>query len=110
VTVCVSNLQAKEAPDSELESIVETALSDMLKMFGFGEEAEVSLVFVDDLYIQELNKQYRQIDLPTDVLSFAMLEGEPQPEVGGEVLLGDIVISLPTAIRQAAEYGHSLNR
>jgi len=66
-------------------------------------------VFVDDAYIQGLNQQYRGIDAPTDVLSFAMQEGEPFPEEG-ELILGDVVISLETARRQASEYGHSLAR
>jgi len=83
----------------------------MLQWNGFNSETEVSLVFVDDQYIRELNSQYRGIDQPTDVLSFAMLEGEgPETADSETILLGDIVISLPTAKRQAEEYGHSFSR
>lgn len=76
--------------------------------------AEISLVFVSDLEIQELNNTYRGLDKPTDVLSFALLETSedelPIVDEEEELLLGDIVISLETALRQAKEYGHSLER
>lgn len=63
-------------------------------------ECELSILITDDSEIQKLNKQYRDKDKPTDVLSFSMIEGldDPQP------VLGDIVISLETAERQAQEY------
>ncbi len=73
---------------------------------------EVSVSFVSDAEIHELNRTYRGVDRPTDVLSFALREGEdilPEPEDGAE-MLGDIVISIPTAVRQAEEYGHSVER
>ena len=66
-------------------------------------EGEVSVLFVDDEEIQELNRQYRELDRPTDVLSFTMDEETP-PD--GYRVLGDIVLSLPTAARQAAALGH----
>ena len=61
--------------------------------------AELSVLLCDDAFIQDLNRQWRQKDAPTDVLSFPM---------GDDVVLGDIVISLDTAGRQAAERGHDL--
>jgi probable rRNA maturation factor len=70
----------------------------------------VSLVFVDDDYIQSLNSEYRGINSPTDVLSFAMMEGEAIPGQEEELILGDVVVSLETAQRQAGEYGHSFRR
>lgn len=74
----------------------------------------VSLSFVDDETIHQLNRQYRGIDRPTDVLSFAMKElGEEEKEIeipSFEELLGDIVISVSTAKEQSEEYGHSLER
>ncbi|NLT95804.1 MAG: rRNA maturation RNase YbeY [Clostridia bacterium] len=77
-------------------------------------DAEISLVFTDDEGIRELNKTYRGKDEPTDVLSFALLEtGEGEMAIVDgeeELLLGDIIISLETASRQAEEYGHSLDR
>lgn len=69
---------------------------------------EISLVFTDDKTIQELNKNYRGKDKPTDVLSFSQLEN---PEFGIEpITLGDLVISVETAKRQAKKYEHSLQR
>jgi probable rRNA maturation factor len=71
---------------------------------------ELSLRLTDDAEIQQLNRDFRHQDQPTDVLAFAALEGEmPLPEDSDEPLyLGDIVISLETAQIQAAEQGHSL--
>ncbi|MGA1844298.1 MAG: rRNA maturation RNase YbeY [bacterium] len=69
---------------------------------------EVSILFVSDRYVRRLNKCYRGIDQPTDVLAFSMREGEwtdIQPQ-----LLGDVVISVETAARQAKEVGHGLDR
>jgi probable rRNA maturation factor len=80
---------------------------------------EVVISFVDDGTIQHLNKEYRNIDRPTDVLSFAMNEqGENEMEIvhdeeeGQEVpqMLGDIVISVPRVLDQAEEFGHSIER
>lgn len=67
---------------------------------------EVSIALVDDPAMHALNKQYRGKDKPTDVLSFAMSDGEPMP--GMPALLGDVVISVDTALRQAETVGHSL--
>ena len=74
--------------------------------------AEVSLTLTDDARVQELNRDYRGQDRPTDVLSFSLLEGEaPAPTPPGEPrLLGDVVLSLDTAERQAVENGVSLRR
>jgi len=77
-----------------------------------GATAQLSVTLVDDQAIQELNRDHRGIDEPTDVLSFSQLEGEELsalPE-GEPVLLGDLVLSLERCVAQAAEYGHSLER
>ena len=71
-------------------------------------QAELSVVLCDDAFIHDLNRQWRGKDAPTDVLSFAMGEGE-DADVNPEVL-GDIVISVDTAARQAAELGHAPER
>ncbi|MDE5945727.1 MAG: rRNA maturation RNase YbeY [Oscillospiraceae bacterium] len=79
---------------------------------GFKENAEVSVSFVSNKEIRILNKNYRNKDCSTDVLSFPLIEGdnmEKNPETG-YVLLGDVVISLETAVKQASNYGHSLER
>ena len=70
-------------------------------------EAELSILLSDDATIHALNREYRGIDRPTDVLAFAMGEGEGaavQPHV-----LGDVVISVPTARRQAEAHGRSVS-
>ncbi|MDX2097330.1 MAG: rRNA maturation RNase YbeY [Leptolyngbyaceae cyanobacterium bins.59] len=73
---------------------------------------EMTLRLTDDLEIQALNAQYRQIEKPTDVLAFAALEVEGPPSIPSEdslpLYLGDIVVSVDTAKRQAQEQGHSL--
>ncbi|MFS1513520.1 rRNA maturation RNase YbeY [Chengkuizengella sp. SCS-71B] len=98
-------------------------LDDLLQVAGKLENissGEVTLTFVDDKSIHQLNKEYRGIDTPTDVLSFAMQEsGVEEAEIFYEddvemdelsTMLGDVVISLTTAKRQSEEYGHSLQR
>lgn len=95
-----------------MEQIVKSVLNKAAEVYGIEPHTEVSVVLADDEYIHHLNHQYRGKDCPTDVLSFALNEGE-EPEIidGPEVvLLGDIIISLETATRQAEEYGHSLER
>ena len=87
-------------------------------------DAQVSLLITDDEGIREMNRQFRQIDAPTDVLSFPLQEfpapgdfsqideegsDEFDPD-SGELLLGDIVINKDRVISQAEEYGHSLKR
>lgn len=75
---------------------------------------ELDLTLVDDATIQELNKTHRQLDKPTDVLSFPMYDDRDDlaadVQAGLPVILGDIMISVPTAERQAQAYGHSFKR
>ncbi len=78
----------------------------------FEGSAEVSVSFVDDDRIQALNRDFRNIDKSTDVLSFPLGENgvyDTNLDTGAK-MLGDIVISIPHAISQAEEYGHSLQR
>ncbi|NRD80797.1 rRNA maturation RNase YbeY [Bacillus sp. BRMEA1] len=78
------------------------------------EHSEVSITFVSNQRIQEINREYRDKDAPTDVISFAMEEmGEGEIElIGADMprVLGDIIISIPKAKEQAEEYGHSFTR
>lgn len=98
----------------ELEAVMEKIALDSLKYEGFQEECEISISIVDNEEIHQINKQFRGIDRPTDVLSFPQLtfeEGEIMDRnENGEVVLGDIIISLERAREQAEEYGHSLKR
>lgn len=110
MAVLISNLQEEVPLDPELEVLVEKVALAVLNAEGYPEGAEVSLVFTGDAYIRELNLQYRGIDNPTDVLSFAQHEGEPMADAGEEDLLGDVVISLQAALRQGEEYGHGMKR
>ena len=76
--------------------------------------SEVSITFVTNERIQEINREYRDKDQATDVISFAMEElGEGEVEINGATMprvLGDIIISVPKAKEQALEYGHSFVR
>lgn len=108
--VLISNLQEQITVDGELEELLTMVVEQALGEHSIPAKAEVSLAFVDDAYIADLNRQYRGIDGPTDVLSFAMLEGPDMPGDEEEPLLGDVVVSLETARRQAEEYSHSFKR
>jgi probable rRNA maturation factor len=101
--------------DAEL---IERAAAAVLAGEGVGGSIEVSVLVADDARLHELNRDYRGVDAPTDVLSFAA-EDDPQAEGGpaGFVLppdmpryLGDIAISFERVGAQAAEYGHSPER
>lgn len=110
--------------DFDAKSLVEKVIMEAMDYEDCPYEAEVNVLFTDDKSIHEINKEYREIDRPTDVLSFPMVEyDEPgdfeqieteQPDCfhpdTGELLLGDIVISIERAIAQAQEYGHSVER
>lgn len=74
------------------------------------EEADLSLTLVDDAAIRALNREHRGKDKPTDVLSFPLDQHAKKHVKGPERLLGDIVISLETARRQAADYDAPLER
>lgn len=80
-------------------------------------DAEISFTFTNNDGIHAINREYRNIDRPTDVLSFPMLEFDDEDEAEAEfetedglVMLGDIVISVERAKEQAAEFNHSLRR
>lgn len=95
-----------------MEEIVKKVLNKVAELYGLEEDAEVGVTLTDNEYIKELNTKYRNKECSTDVLSFALNEGE-EPEIvdGPSVnLIGDIIISVETAQMQAEEYGHSLER
>ena len=101
-----------EAEDvSCYEDLIAKGFAIASRLEGLQDSTEVSVTFVDDNTIQMLNRDYRGIDAPTDVLSF------PQDDEGGfgvldgmPDILGDIVISLQRARDQAADYGHGVER
>ncbi|MDI3481140.1 MAG: putative rRNA maturation factor [Tepidanaerobacteraceae bacterium] len=113
--IIIGNLQEKLNVEPDIEQLLEDILKFALAKEKAPEDAEVSVVLVDDAYISELNRQYRAKDSPTDVLSFAMRESVPgyggmKEEPATERLLGDIVISVERAWEQAEDFGHSFRR
>lgn len=108
----LSNQQEKLTVTQEMEDKIIEVLEEAARVHDVNDMTEVSLMFTDDETIHEMNREYRGIDRPTDVLSFALEEGEEEEIYGGpeENLLGDIIISVETAVRQAEEYEHSVER
>lgn len=102
----IDNRQGTFEITSELNKLIESVILESLNVEGLSTEVEVSISFVDNAEIKELNKMYREIDESTDVLSFPMDEDMLVPVP----LLGDIIISMETAMDQANEFGHSLER
>lgn len=98
----------------EYVDLIQQLLTYAAKEEGVTQESELSINFVDNREIQIINRNYRQIDSPTDVISFALEEmGEGELEIIGEdipLILGDIVISIDKAKEQAEEYNHGLER
>jgi probable rRNA maturation factor len=112
VIINYRNDQDKIEVPKEAERLLRKALQAGARVHKLPKETEVSVTLVDNATIHELNRTYRQVDRPTDVLSFALDEAEEPAEVGGpeEHLLGDVVISAEMAQKQAEEFGHSLER
>jgi probable rRNA maturation factor len=87
------------------EEIIIKTVQFSLKYEGMPAQSDLSVVISDNAKLQELNNQFLGIDAPTDVLSFPSDEVDPD---SGEAYLGDIILSLPQAKKQADEAGHSL--
>ena len=115
---------AEKKLDLPYETIIRDIVEEALDYEGCPYEAEVNVILTDNEAIREINRDYRQIDNPTDVLSFPMADyDEPSnfdkleeaaedyfnPETG-ELMLGDIVISVDKVEEQAEKYGHSEGR
>jgi probable rRNA maturation factor len=110
---------SNEQEDMDISESIVQMLQRLLELVAESEgltAGEVALTLVDNEVIHVLNREYRGIDRPTDVLSFAMRElGEDEPVIQLDQdemseLLGDIIISIPQAVEQAKEYGHSFER
>ncbi len=96
-----------------LKMLIRRAVCKTLDYEGYSNDCEVSVTLTDNDGIHALNKQFRNIDAPTDVLSFPLVEYENTDEPlldDEENMLGDIVISLERAEEQAEEFGHSFER
>ena len=117
--VAIRNNQKKFKVTKEMRDLVRSAVGTSLDFMEFGRDFEISVMFTDNEEIRILNKLHRNIDRETDVLSFPLfeydeegyiIEDEMEVNPEGDLLLGDIVISLEKAAEQAEEYGHSMDR
>jgi probable rRNA maturation factor len=91
-------------------SLVQSAVQAVLEIESLSGEGEVSLLFVDDESIRELNREHRGVDAVTDVLSFPQYDTMEDILQANYLLLGDVVINLARCKEQAALYGHSVQR
>ena len=110
--IAILNEQRKYYLSVEQKSLIERVLQALAAQEGIA-DSEVAVTLVDEDQIRALNRDYRGLDQATDVLSFAMNEGEEDDfvEIDEAVnLLGDIIISLPHVYAQAEEYGHTPER
>lgn len=110
--VYVKNNQTEVKVPVGIRMLIRRCCQAVLTHEDFGEPAEVSVSFVSNDEIKKLNKIYREKDAVTDVLSFPLGENGVYDKNNdtGALMLGDIVISLDTAVKQAQMYGHSLER
>ncbi len=112
IRVIITNNQKAVKIPTGLRMLIRRCCHAVLELEEFKEPAEISVTFTDNEGIRELNKQYRNIDAPTDVLSFPMGENgeyDTNLETGAKIL-GDVVISVEKAVEQADAFGHSLQR
>lgn len=106
----IDDRQNKLKISEELIEKIKDIILECLDYEGYDDDYDVSLSFVDNKEIHELNKMYRGIDRATDVLSFPMLSDDEFEIELEEKSLGDIVISLERAFEQSIDYNHSFER
>ena len=104
-------VDGENLPKQAMMNKIEEAAKACLEMEGVDENlAEISLTFVDMEEIQQLNREYRDTDSVTDVLSFPQFESKDEFPETGEIIMGDVVICTEKAMLQAEEFGHSPER
>jgi probable rRNA maturation factor len=117
--VFIENEQNQIEIPQVLENLLVSTVLACLKQEGIGVACEINILLTDDESIREINSQFRNIDAPTDVLSFPMADiikgkindiGKDSDPDEGLLVAGDIVISAETAKKQSELYGHSLER
>ncbi len=123
--IYIDNRQCKVQVNEEVESVIEEVVQYTLSEEKVNLEYEISIIFVDNEEIREINMDTREIDKVTDVLSFPMLDypnGQVFKDVyskenlapsdfnEGVLILGDMAISIERALEQSIEYGHSFKR
>lgn len=105
--------ETNEVQEAHID-LVEKLLQHAAQIEGIEDGSEVSITFVTNEVIHEINRQYRDKDQPTDVISFALEEmGEGEVQIIGEGIpriLGDIIISTDRTREQAEDFGHSFER
>ena len=107
--VSITNQQRKEKTPKALKDLIRATVSAVLDYEDVSVESEMSVLLVDDRSIRDLNRDFRQIDRPTDVLSFP--SGDyPLAEGDDYLYVGDMALSLERARKQAEEYGHTYER
>ncbi|MCI8616447.1 rRNA maturation RNase YbeY [Parablautia intestinalis] len=123
MTSCVEN-ETNVTFDFDVKNILDLIMEQVLSEENCPYEAQVNLLLTDNEGIHEFNRMYRQVDSPTDVLSFPMIDFEKEADFSiverqeadyfepdsGELLLGDIIISVEKVTEQALKYGHSQKR
>ncbi len=112
IRVIISNSQKEVKIPTGLRMLGRRCCNAVLRMENFQGAAEVSVTFANNEQIHELNKMHRNVDAPTDVLSFPMGEDgkyDIDPATNAKIL-GDIVISMEKAVEQADRFGHTLQR
>ncbi|MBU5313596.1 rRNA maturation RNase YbeY [Tissierella carlieri] len=105
--IFIDNRQDKVEINEEISEIIQKVVNEVLSFENKSLDCEVSVSFVDNQEIKELNREYRGVDKDTDVLSFPM---EDEFFIEGPILLGDIIISMEKALEQSEDFGHSLYR
>lgn len=112
IKVAISNRQKEVKIPTGMRLLIRRCCNAVLRMENFQGGAEISVSFLNNDQIRQLNNEYRGKDAPTDVLSFPLGENGvyDQNQETGAYMLGDIVISMPKAVEQARMYGHSLQR
>lgn len=94
----------------DYETVYTNIIKESCQQLNIEDDLELSVIFVDDARIHEINREYRNIDRSTDVISFALEDNEQYYMEGMPRTLGDIFISIDHAKKQAQEYGHSFYR
>jgi probable rRNA maturation factor len=119
MAVLIENLQNNIEVTDKTEKLIRRAVETALEIEEFDTPSEISIMLVDDLKIREINKEQRNIDKATDVLSFPMVEMFEGQIISNEgdfdldenlLLLGDIIVSMDKTMEQSREYGHSFER
>lgn len=112
VEINYNNIEKMDREEVMLKEVVQAVLNEE----GIVHDLYINITLTNNEEIHIINKQYRNVDRPTDVLSFPMYEREEIPElrrkdnIFAEEILGDIIISIPKVKEQAEEYGHSFER